>query len=379
MHVRFLAALDAVDLDGADRLGAAVVVGLRAGASLDVGRLPRPQLEAIALAGLAALGRGDTTDADGRPLDGGRLPDAAAGLPVFGVRTPVGVDLGASTLEPSVRAAIAGNLEPPVVAVADGGWRRPVAVFRPDDDLATVRVTPRRRMPFAAWAELRELLLDHVADRSAPLLVRLTEMAALVAVAVDERGLPDTLPGAPDARTLLSLRAHLEARMADVDVASLVDFVGTARPLFDDDLPLADSDVPRLFDALHGDWRATTSAHLVPAEAQLGPAIEGWLAQRVFGLGVDRDLSVRRAFAELLEALAGGLRLAAALATLDGPRREDGQPTLVSPVGVVAALALAEHHVATGGQALPVWTPPRPGRERGPRMADLDLTLASLC
>jgi hypothetical protein len=86
---------------------------------------------------------------------------------------------------------------------------------------------------------------------------------------------------------------------------------------------------------------------------------------------LDRDLSLARGYADLFEGLAVGLRYAAALA--ETPERDvDGEV-------LVAALALGEHYVAGAGAGLPAFTLPADQHERGPRMADLDMTLESIC
>ena len=131
------------------------------------------------------------------------------------------------------------------------------------------------------------------------------------------------------------------------------------------------SRLPAFGKALDGEWRGHARAWLVPAERHLTAAAESWLGTRLHVLPLDRDQSLARAWSELFEGFALGLRYAMAMA-------ETAQAD-VTPAQLVAALALGEFFVATAAQPLPAFELPRDVHERGPRMADLDMTLESVC
>jgi hypothetical protein len=323
---------------------------------------PNAMIERALVRGAAVLAAGG--DPGGEPSAGPSLPG------VFAIATPAGVELAFNTLCPEVRRLLAANEEPIAVGRAEGGWRRPLAVFAPREGIERVRLLPRVSLPWTDFAALREAALDAIADRRQPLLARLAVVGSLVAKAVEERRLPPSLP-VLTARNFLAFRGFLEARIAAAEPEALAAFAASVLPLFGPGLGLTAGQVPDLLDALAGDWRAHFRSRLVGAERSLWPAFEAFVGARVQATPLDRDLSLARGYAELFEGLAVGLRYAAALAEVMD-RDVDGEV-------LVAALALGEHYVAGAGAALPSFTLPTDQHERGPRMADLDMTMESIC
>jgi len=315
------------------------------------------------LAGAAALGRGEQP-----------LRDAAAGHyadhPIIAIATPQGAELTFSSLCPTVRGLLAANREPVALARVEGGWRCALRVFQPDGLLREVRLTPRKTVPWAAFSATRDSLLDLIAEPTLPLLARLARVALVLDLALSERNLPVPVPPLT-ARGFLAFRGFVESRTASAPSQAMVRFAADALPLWAQDVGLARSDIAALLDALSGDWRSHFRVRLVPAERDIAPAIEAWLGARLFAIPLDRDQSIARGYAEFFEGFALGLRYAAALGEV--------KQQLVGPRTIVAALALGEHFVAAAGEPLPSFEVPRDVHERGPRMADLDMTLESIC
>lgn len=368
MHVIFPAALDNVACEPGtcacrDWLG---VAAKRAGKRRRRGgpRLPMPQAEwALVDALLRHTG-------DDPPATPAALAGAWDGHPVYGWITPDGVEVAFSTLCAEVRARLAATDEPVALATADGGWRRPLQVFRFDGDKPPIRLSPEVELGWSEFAATRDAALDLVADHRHPLLARLAQVVGLLHVVQQDRALPQHLPPLT-ARTFLAFRGFLEARVAAADAESMARFGAALLPLISAETGLQPADAGRLLDTLNGDWRDQLKRRMVAVESSLWSAIEAWLGVRIFAMPLCRDQSIARATAELIDGFAHGLRFAAALAEIaDRP---------VDPPLVVAALSLGEHHVAHAGAPLPPFTLPEGGRERGPRMADLDMTLASIC
>ena len=195
-------------------------------------------------------------------------------------------------------------------------------------------------------------------------------MAALLAVVQRDRAVPQHVPPLTS-RAFLAFRGFLEARVAAADAESMARFGAAMLPLMGAETGLQATDAGRLLDTLNGDWREQLRHRMVTEESGLCSAIEAWLGVRVFALALARDQTIARATAELIDGFAQGLRFAAALAEITDRS--------VDPTLVVAALTLGEHHVAHAATPLPAFALPEGGHERGPRMADLDMTLGSIC
>ncbi len=302
----------------------------------------------------------------------GKLDDLARppwnDFPLLAVQTADGVSLAFSTLCPGVRARMHAAEEPVTPAHSEGGWRQPLHVWQPDGKL-TVRLLPDLPVPWPAFAALRDALLDLAAEPTLPLLGRLTRLALTFDQAVHDRALPAAPPPLTP-RGFLAFRAFLEARCAAADVERLTHFVARTRPLLPE-LALHSDELPALLDALVGEWREQLRQWLVPQERELLQVFETWLGTRLLAMPFDRDVSLARAWAELLETVAVALRCAAALGEL---RRAP-----LTPPQLLAALALAEAFVATQDAPLPAFEQPRDLHDRGPRMADLDLSLDAIC
>ena len=334
-----------------------------AAAAVETVAFPPPRLDALFLDAVAT----------GKPRKPGTRSPQWADFPVSAWRTPDGVDLGFSTLCSQVRAALAEADEPVAIATADGGWRRPIGVFEFGDKLKQVAVRPRDKMPWRDFAELRELCLDVISDRRQPLLARLAEVAGIGAAVVDERALPTEIPGL-SARSFLAWRGFLESRVATANASKLSAFAVEVAPLFARELGLSDdpsASLERLTEALSGDWRQHLVEHVAPVERAIGDALESYFGARLFALPVQRDVSLARAWAELFEGLAVGLRYLAALCAATG--------TSATPTLAVAAMALGEHFVVSTNGKLPGFALPPKAHGHAPRMADVDMTLASIC
>lgn len=289
-------------------------------------------------------------------------------FPIAAVTSPGGAELYFATLCPMVRAYLAAAEEAVDLARSEGGWRAPLQVFAPDGGGKLVRLSGGETLAWRQFQLLREQALDIIADPKLSLLARLARLAHLVDVVVSDRAVPASAPLLTP-RGFLAFRAHLEGRMAAGDAKALAAFVVKTAPLFADfDLePAQFADVAA---ALHGDWRQPLRSWVAPAELESSLALQAYFALRLFATPHERDQSLQRGHAELQEATALGLRLAAALGqVLQQPLR---------PVQLVACLALAEAHVADAAKALPIFARPADSHDRGPRMADLDMTLESL-
>lgn len=361
MRVVFPAVLDGFACAHAD---CACRLALRAGsAGQPCSGFPFHDTERALLSGAAALASGAA------PL-AVQVEPAHANHPISAIATPQGVELSFSSLCPTVRTLLAANREPVTLATAQGGWRHALQVFHPDGGLREVRLTARKTVPWAAFAATRESLLDLVAEPTLPLLARLARVAALLDAALTERSLPVPLPPLT-ARGFLAFRGFVESRTASAPAEAMARFAGETLGLWGDDVAVAPSDLPALLETLGGDWRSHFRTWIVPVERDIAPAIEAWLGARIFAIPLDRDQSIARGFAEFFEGLAVGLRYAAALCAL-GSKAADARI-------LVAALALGEHFVAAAAEPLPSFESPRDVHERGPRMADLDMTLESIC
>ena len=315
------------------------------------------------LGGAAALAHGGAQAA-------GDVEAVHANHPISAIATPQGVELSFSSLCPTVRALLASNREPVTLATAQGGWRHDLQVFHPDGGLREVRLTGRKSVPWSAFASTREAVLDLVAEPTLPLLARLARVAALLDAALTEKSLP--VPQPPlTARGFLAFRGFVESRTASAPTEAMARFASDALALWGDELTLTSSDMPALLDGLGGDWRSHFRTWIVPAERDIAPAIEAWLGARIFAIPLDRDQSIARGYAEFFEGFAIGLRYAAALCAIRS-KAADART-------LVAALALGEHFVAAAAEPLPSFEAPRDVHERGPRMADLDMTLESIC
>ncbi|HAN30422.1 MAG TPA: hypothetical protein DCQ06_02380 [Myxococcales bacterium] len=320
---------------------------------------PAVAMERAILAALeVALPLGDAND----------VPQPLGDFPISAWSTPDGVELAFSTLSRAVCEALAQTDEPVTVAKSVGGWRMPLHVFRFADRLQQVRVTTRTKMSWSDYVVLREHFLDLVADTRQPLLARLAEVAALSATVAAERALPTDVPEL-SARLFLSWRGFLEARVSAGAVQNLSATAMLLAPLYGDLLPLDNDEA--VTSALADDWRQLLAQYVVPVERELAIAIEAYLGARLFNGPLLRYRTLVRGYVEVLEGFAVGLRYAAAIGGL--------QQRPVSPEQMVAALAMGEQVAAHGGQALPSFALPKLSHDRGPRMADLDMTLESIC
>ena len=289
-------------------------------------------------------------------------------FPLQAVQTAGGVTLTFSSLCPVVRARMLAGEEPVTPAHSEGGWRQPLQVWKPDGK-PLVLLFPDFPVPWPAFVALRDVLLDLAAEPMLPMLGRLTRLAMTFDAAQHTRALPPVAPLLTP-RGFLAFRAFLEARCASADPEKLAHFVAQMRARLPE-LALTDADLPRLLDALNGEWREQVRQWLVPAERDLLQVFETWLGTRLIALPFDRDVSLARAWTELLESAALAIRYAAALGELRHSR--------TSPATLLAALTLAEHLVATAEQPLPPFEQPRDVHDRGPRMADLDMSLEAIC
>lgn len=373
MHVLFPAALDHAQCDPAVcdcrrwlALAAKGAGGKRRRRVQKSGQVAFP-FRHVEQALLAALVENDAAPSEPK---NGAFPSPFADFPTFAWATPLGAEVGFSTLCGSVRDRLAHTDEPVALATADGGWRRELQLFRHADGLENVRLSPRIEFPFAEYADLRDVSLDLIAERRYPLLARLSQVATLLQVVLRDRAMPAELPSLT-ARSFLSFRGFLESRVAAAEAAAMAGFAQTALPLFARSLGLGDGAGLALAEALRGEWRDDLQRHVVPVERDLWAPVEAWMGTVIFGLPLARDVSLTRGSAELFEGFAAGLRYAAAVGAVQrGP---------LSPAQMVAALALGEHFVSWSASPLPTYALPPESHDRGPRMADLDMTLASIC
>ncbi len=289
-------------------------------------------------------------------------------FPLQAVQTPEGASLAVSTLCPVVRARLLASEEPVTPAHSEGGWRQPLQVWKADGK-PQVLLLAGLPVPWPAFAALRDALLDLAAEPTLPILGRLTRLALTFDAAQQTHALP-AAPPTLTPRGFLAFRAYFEARCASVDPERLAHFAAQAHPMLPE-LALADDSLPPLLNALTGEWREQVRRWLVPVEREIVHVFEIWLGVRLLALPFDRDLTLARAWAELLESAAVAVRCAGALAEL--------RQAQTTPVDLLAALALAEHFVGTAAQPLPAFELTRDPHDRGPRMADLDMSLEAIC
>ncbi len=360
MRVVFPAVLDGFECGDGD---CACREAMRAAAAVKgavPGQFPFRDTEKALLRGAARLAAGNGPVAKPAVLVGD--------FPIAALATPSGAELYFSTLCPMVRAYVVAAEEAVDLAHSEGGWRAPLQVFQPAGITKAVPLAGAAVIPWRSYQKLRELLLDINADSTLSLLARLARAAHLVDQVIGELTVP-TQPALLTPRAFLAFRSHLEVRMAAADGKALAAFVAKAAPLFPD-LDLDQDQLRTLGKALGEDWREPLRLWVAPAERVASMALEAYLALRYFAIPLDRDQSLERGHAELQEGIALGLRIAAAL----GRTLEQA----LEPVQLLACLALAEALVADAGKPLPIFERPQDSHDRGPRMADLDMTLESL-
>lgn len=360
MRVVFPAVLDGfecADQDCACRQAMRAATAVKPGPA---GQFPFREIEKAALRGAARIANDQGTPAKAAP--------ANSDFPIAAVASPGGAELYFATLCPMVRAYLAASEEAVDLARSEGGWRAPLQVFQPDGGGKLVRLSGAETLPWRQFQILREQLLDVIADPKLSLLARLARVGHLVDQVVGERAVPSTSPLLTP-RGFLAFRSHLEGRMAAADAKALGAFLAKTAPLFPD-LDLELSQFTDVAAALHGDWREPLRRWVAPAEVEAARPLEAYFALRLFATPLERDQSLQRGHAELQEGTALGLRLAAAVGqVLQQPLR---------PVQLLACLALAEAHVVDAAKGLPIFERPVDSHDRGPRMADLDMTLESL-
>ena len=233
-----------------------------------------------------------------------------------------------------------------------------------------MRISPRIRTPWHLYVELRDALLDLIVDRRHPLLARIAQAGSLTAFFLSERYMPEN-DLVLTARTFLSYRGQLEARVASAPVEEMAAFGRAMLPLYGDGIGLESSQMDAFAEAIGGDWRAQLKRWLVPAEAGLSSAFEAYLGLRLFMTPLDRDQSLYRGYAEFFESFAIGLRYVAAISEVLQRRVEPGV--------LMAAMMLGEHQVRHAKVPISSYAPPSESHIRGPRMADLDMTFESIC
>lgn len=328
------------------------------------GQFPFVHAEKAMLSGAAVVATGKAEPE--------KVADIPCDYPLAAVATPAGVELYFAALCPTARAAMVANVDAVDLARAEGGWRLPVQVFAAHHTNKLVRVDGDRTVPWRQFAQLREWLADIVADSKLAPLARLARLADTVEQWAAEGGVTFAVthglaPLTP--RKFLAFRAHIESRLIACDCALLGTALGKYHPLLAE-LELDDPKIKAIQKALRDDWRDQASRWLVNAEADLGPALETYLAVRVFAIPLDRDQSVRRGYAELIEGFALGLRLALAMA-------ECGQKP-VNPATLIGCWALGEAVLAAAAKPVPAFVRDAGDHDRAPRMADLDMTLAGI-
>ncbi|MBM4342280.1 MAG: hypothetical protein FJ100_02760 [Deltaproteobacteria bacterium] len=328
------------------------------------GTFPFGHAERAMLRGAQALAQGKDEPPSGADLPGD--------YPLAAVSTPSGAELYFAMLCPTARAAVCGNTDPVDLARAEGGWRLPVQVFAADSGNKLVRLDADRVVPWRHFAQLREWLLDVVADATLQPLARFARLAHAVDELCVEGGIQFAVanglqPLTP--RRFLAFRAHLEARLAACDVKSLATAYGRWLSLVPE-LDHGPGGPKAVVAALGADFRELVGPWLAPAETALGPAMETYLAVRVFAIPLDKDTTLRRGHAELVEGFAIGMRLALAWA--------HAAQTLVTPAVLLAAWSLGEAMVADAGKPVPAFARKQGDHDRAPRMADVDMTLAGL-
>lgn len=325
------------------------------------GDFPFAEAERAMLGGAAQLAAGKAEPK--------KIADIECDYPIAGLATPAGVELHFAALCPVVRAAIAANEDAVDLARAQSGWRLPVQVFSPQPPMKSVAVTGEIRLPWRQYAQLREWLLDVAADSTVPVLGRMARAVhAIDALAAD--GAPQFAVAqglAPlTARMFLNFRAYMEARVQATDAK----LAATAVQKYASLAPEIATGSAEIAAALQGDWRLQSARWLAGSEAELAPAFETYLAVRIFGIPLDRDQTLQRGYAELVEGLAFGLRLALAVAEV--------QAAPIKPAQLVAAWALGESVLAAGGKPLPAFRRATADHDRVIRTADIDMTLGGI-
>lgn len=360
MRVVFPAVLDGFECGDGDCACREALRSAAATKGAPAGQFPFRDTEKAVLRGAARLAAGSGAVAK---------PASVVGdYPIAAVATPTGAELYFSTLCPMVRAYVVAAEEAVDLARSEGGWRAALQVFQPAPPLKAVLLAGSSVMPWKSFQRMRDQLLDINADTTHSLLARMARAAHLVDQVITELAVP-TQPALLTPRAFLAFRAHMEERMAVADAKVLAAFVGKAAPLFPD-LDL-DGDQLRMFaKALAEDWREPLRLWVAPSEQLANLPLEAFLALRYFAIPLARDQSLERGYAELQEGFAVGLRFASALG------RTVGQ--ILQPEQMVACLALGDALVADAGKPLPLFMRPVDSHDRGPRMADLDMTLESL-
>jgi hypothetical protein len=363
MRVVLPALLDAFECADADCACRRAWRAAAAGRQPAADRFPFREAEDALVRGAAVLARADEST-----VAPSRVAGDAAYLPIAAVATPAGAELYFSSRCAEVRALLASNDEPVDLARAEGGWRAPLAVFQPADQLKQVRLHGKHSLPWRSFQALRETLLDLLADPTHLPLGRLARVACLVDQVVTDQAVPAQVPPLT-ARHFLAFRGWLEGRVAAADATAMGHFHARAWPLWPE--LTVQPDDPAWHAALAGDWRVQLRRWLVPVEQDLAGALEACVALRLFAVPLGRDQTLQRGYAEVLESVALGLRWSAALAEVEGAP--------VTAEQLVAGLSLAEALVATSAAPLPAFSRPADSHERGPRMIDLDMTWESIC
>ena len=366
MRVLYPALFDAFDCENDDcpcrrALKAAPAPAAKAYAA---GQFPYREAERAMLRGAARIAANQ-----GAPA---KSADIAGDYPVAALGTPTGAELYFATLCPSVRFAMAENSEPVDLARAEGGWRLPVTAFVPEDRVKTVRLTNEKIVPFRTFAAARERLLDVVADPTLTQLARMARLAHLVDAMTSEGELAATVGGGLPPltpRMFLSFRGHLEARVDAADVRALATALGKYWPILGD-LELDADQLAALPAALAQDWRAQVGQWLAVAEAEVAPAVETYLAVRVFAIPLDRDQTIQRGYAELFESFAHALRLVVALAEV--------RQSPVAPWQLTACWGLCEALLADLAKPLVVFARQPDGHVRAPPISEMDMTLGGI-
>lgn len=360
MRVVFPAVLDGFECADGDCACRQALRAATAAKSPVAGQFPFRDTEKALLRGAARVAGGHGPVA--------KAASVVGDFPIAAVATPSGAELYFSTLCPMVRAYVVAAEETVDLARSEGGWRAALQVFQPTSGMKAVSLTGASAMPWRSYQRMRDQLLDINADTTQSLLARMARAAYLVDQVITELAVP-TQPVLLTPRAFLAFRSHLEVRMEAADAKGLAAFVGKAAPLFPD-LDLDEDQLRVLAKALAEGWREPLRLWVAPAEQTASMALEAYLALRYFAIPLDRDQSLERGHAELQEGFGVGLRIAAALGHTVGQ--------ILQPVQLLACLALGEALVADAGKPLPIFARPIDSHDRGPRMADLDMTLESL-
>lgn len=294
-------------------------------------------------------------------------PAADATGPLTAVAVGAEAELYFSALCPQVRDAVSHYRDALDLLRRPDGWRLPLHAIAVDDPSPEVWISAGQPLPWPAWTALRDALLDALADPGLPLLPRIARVALALA---QPPAVPATGPVqlAPlTARDYLHVRAHLEARLAAQSPAWLAAHFPAGNGLFPE---LAEPSAAAWKRALQADWRPALAGPLAECEREVTPALEILLSLQVFAMPMARGLTLQRCLAGWIEALAVGLRWMAAL--------WHWRQAMPDTAQWVAVLAAADAAVAAAAAPLPQLAAPQPTHDRGPRMADLDLSFASL-